>query len=57
MLKNSVKALLHSSTNAYKSVTLKMIISKSVENSTGRPLQKLKRVSWSTTLVFVDFEL
>jgi hypothetical protein len=37
MLKNSVKALLNSLTYAYKSVTLKLIISKSVENLTSRP--------------------
>jgi hypothetical protein len=57
MLKNSVKVLLHSLTNAYKFVTLKLIFSKSVENSTSRSLRTLKRVSWSTTFVFGDFEL
>jgi hypothetical protein len=36
---------------------LRRIISKSVENSTGRPLRKLERVNWSTTFVFGEFEL
>jgi hypothetical protein len=36
---------------------LRMFISKSVENLTGRPLRKLERVNWSTTFIFGEFEL
>jgi hypothetical protein len=45
VLKNPVKVLLNSLTKPCKSVTLRVIISKSVEKLTGRPLQKLERVN------------
>jgi hypothetical protein len=57
MLKNSVKALLHSLTNTYKSVTLEGIISQSVEKWTSPSQRKLERVNCSTTFVFGGFEL
>jgi hypothetical protein len=56
-LKNSVKALLNSLTEPYKSATSNKFISESVENLIGRPLRKLERVIWSTTFVFGEFEL
>jgi hypothetical protein len=56
-LKNSVNALLNSLTEPYKSATSNKFISESIKNLIGRPLQKLKRVIWSTTFVFGNFEL